>query len=389
MSQSFIAAENRSTSICEPQHQKGGPSRIGTLDGLRAIAVLLVLWAHTREDLQAHFLVGITRICRPGYVGVDLFFVLSGFLITRILLHDRQTGVPLSTFYVRRMLRIFPIYYLTCAVVALFDPHSQYVWNVLYLSNFYYAFHKPYPALGHTWSLAVEEQFYLLWPLLIRVPEVRNAYRVPAITALVAVISAVVYTIATLHSDANLLLYCGTMFRMLSLSLGALIACFETKLLQMPHITTVLCCASFTVAAIGGSILKLHTGAPWAECVRLVSFASLSFSVVLACIAVDRKRITASSVLRSSPLSFLGRISYGVYMYHFPIFFYLGIAFASGAKASAGRMMLAYGIVLVIATLSYHYLEVPMLRLRSRISSRFGNTPAYISHRKQPVTLAA
>lgn len=364
LSKHLLAAEDNAVGASEPRDHTTSPSRIGTLDGLRAIAVVLVLWTHTREDLLPHFLTRLTRICQPGYLGVDLFFVLSGFLITRILLHDRRAGVSLSAFYIRRILRIFPIYYLTWAIVMLFDPHPEYVWNLFFLSNYYYSFHKTYPALAHTWSLAVEEQFYLLWPLLLRLSKLPDACKVPVITASVALISALVYTVLTLRSDANRFLYAGTMFRMLSLSLGAVIACFEVKLRERTQMVTILCCTSFAVGSIGGSLLKLHRGAPWAECDRFVSFASLSFSVVLACIAINGKHLTISRILASRPLSFIGRISYGVYMYHFPIFFYLGITPVSDTNAAIGRMILAYSVVFISATLSYQYFEAPILRVR-------------------------
>lgn len=140
------------------------------LDGLRFIAVALVLWDHWMpEPHQLPF----------GKLGVNLFFVLSGFLITRILLsskdktHDQEGGLGryLKKFYIRRTLRIFPIYYLSLIVLWLFhDPsvRGKVAWQFLYASNIYIVVKKTWLGVtDHFWSLAVEEQFYIFFPLLI------------------------------------------------------------------------------------------------------------------------------------------------------------------------------------------------------------------------------
>ena len=118
---------------------------------------------------------------QAGYLGVDTFFVLSGFFITRILRFEKSAGLPLSNFLVRRLLRIFPIYYLTLAVVWIAHPGSELPWCAAYLSNFRFAFVDHGGGwLSHTWSLAIEEHFYLLWPLCVYGCSDRTARRVAA-----------------------------------------------------------------------------------------------------------------------------------------------------------------------------------------------------------------
>jgi peptidoglycan/LPS O-acetylase OafA/YrhL len=142
------------------------------LDGLRGVAILLVVFLHNFGFMNYFFF---------GWLGVDLFFVLSGFLITEILL--RTVGKPgfLKNFYARRVLRIFPLFYLTLVICLLLLPSikslnlqanyytDNQLWLWTYLQNWLYVIKEPYgdKLLLHTWSLAVEEQFYLLWPLLI------------------------------------------------------------------------------------------------------------------------------------------------------------------------------------------------------------------------------
>src|SRR5208337_4189358 len=141
------------------------------LDGIRALAVIAVM-------IQ-HFDPGTVRWIKLGHVGVRVFFVLSGFLITGILLQARQSAEidglskwrVLRNFYARRFLRIFPIYYLVILVTwvaGIAEMRESVGWNLSYLSNFYfYQRGTGNYSVTHLWSLAVEEQFYLLWPLLI------------------------------------------------------------------------------------------------------------------------------------------------------------------------------------------------------------------------------
>ena len=143
------------------------------LDGLRGLAILLVVIYHNFGFIDVFFF---------GWLGVDLFFVLSGFLITEILLNTLNEKNYLRNFYVRRALRIFPLYYVCLVIFLIIMPRlntnldlkyytDNQVWIWTYLQNWLYIFKNPDQTntLNHLWSLAVEEQFYLLWPLAILV----------------------------------------------------------------------------------------------------------------------------------------------------------------------------------------------------------------------------
>ena len=159
--------------------QKNFEGHIAGLDALRGIAVIWVVWhnctgAFELDGLLEKILAFITNC---GWLGVQLFFVLSGFLITGLLLDAKGTANQMRNFYIRRTVRIFPVYYATlifCFLVlpllnvelpALADSQKMQVWFWLYLNNWATAPHSP-GIFPHLWSLAVEEQFYLLWPFL-------------------------------------------------------------------------------------------------------------------------------------------------------------------------------------------------------------------------------
>ena len=160
---------NENQTITDDQEVKVQTTRhhVPVLDGLRAVACLLVIIAHLPFKFFSPEAKVIDQILRPGYLGVGLFFVLSGFLITRILMYNRDRGVSLKSFYIKRSARIFPIYYLTIIAVAFFQPGTYLWFHALYLNNIPYFFGSGPNPIGHSWSLAVEEHFYLAWPLII------------------------------------------------------------------------------------------------------------------------------------------------------------------------------------------------------------------------------
>ena len=155
------------------------------LDGLRAVAVLMVMWSHfpvIEGSVLSGYLSSFGDIFGVGYLGVDIFFVLSGFLITSILLIEKKESkkVDFKFFYLKRSLRIFPIYFLTLLFCYLFiGPVNYDIYSALfYVSNFYFVFDEAGGPLRHTWSLAVEEQFYIVWPLIVLFFSTRSLERI-------------------------------------------------------------------------------------------------------------------------------------------------------------------------------------------------------------------
>lgn len=163
--------------VDSPRLSPALPKRLPPLDGLRGLAIVLVMFFHfgqglNRQNLEQH---AFRTLFDFGGSGVDLFFVLSGFLITGILLNSRHSDNYFSRFYMRRILRIFPLYCFSVLVVWLFvipaehpgvtaDLRNKLIWNLGYVQNWRL---DCVPHLGHYWSLAIEEQFYLIWPFVV------------------------------------------------------------------------------------------------------------------------------------------------------------------------------------------------------------------------------
>src|SRR5579859_5429454 len=168
----------------QPATPRGGGGHMLVLDGMRGVAIVMVLCVHFIGNSPAHTAVTreAARLAGYGIWGVDLFFVLSGFLITGLLYDSKGSPHYFRNFYVRRTLRIFPLYYAVLALLFIVLPalpgpypsglaeserHQAWLW--LYASNVYLAIHRTWslPYVGHFWSLAVEEQFYLVWPIVV------------------------------------------------------------------------------------------------------------------------------------------------------------------------------------------------------------------------------
>lgn len=348
---------------------------VPTLDGLRGIAVLLVLWAHLPID-SLPWLVNVARFAfQPGYFGVDIFFVLSGFLITRILLVDKHSGRPLKLFLMRRFLRIFPIYYLTILALLFLEPGMYLLWSALYVSNFTFSFDLTQNPLRHTWSLAVEEHFYLVWPFIVYGCSTRMSRRLAAVVlmplAVVLTVVVLAFSEAWFMGHGGDLIYRGSPFRALTLLAGAMIAYHEKflreKLNRLARIIVCLAVAGCLVLPVG-----LVVDQAWVPLPKLIGYACLSTSVVLLAIRQFDVEGFGFKPLSAALLCYIGRISYGVYLYHFPIFYYLGLRGVAYSVVQGSEppqwYLLAGGVAatFVVATVSFYVIERPLLKLKDR-----------------------
>ncbi|MEL6906448.1 MAG: acyltransferase, partial [Planctomycetota bacterium] len=311
------------------------------LDGLRAFAVLAVLWSHLPAGALGSTVTALGEEYVVGNVGVDLFFVLSGFLITRILLVDREREVPLRWFLARRFLRIFPIYYLTIAVVSPRLSSFETWASLSYTSNYAFIFHEEHGPLDHTWSLAVEEHFYLLWPPLVAFLAPRASRRALLLGIVPLAVLSVVLGLALwdwdVHAQALIEFELrSSTVRFFSLALGALLAFHETALRARRGLAlgvAVGCAAACylisergvrALGLMGGLESAFSGGAPFGPRVAALQVLSIPFgsaaAVVLA-FAFTGARGPFHALLRAAPLRWIGRISYGLYLYHLPIFF--------------------------------------------------------------------
>jgi len=325
------------------------------LDGLRGLAIALVL-LHNLCGIDAsgnHVLRVIDSALTIGWVGVQLFFVLSGFLITGILLDDRGKQGYFRAFFARRVLRIFPLYYLALVSYFLVLPalvhlpvalsnsvqHNQ-VWYWLYLSNWASPINHGVPGLPHFWSLAVEEQFYLAWPLVVFFADGRKLAKL--CVALVVFALAVRLGIRMRGLPPEIA-YENTFARIDALALGGLGAVVVRDAawvdwllprlrriwigvvvlaLALPIGSHGLARTSFFVQTIGYTVIAMV-------------FGLMVLSAAIAPAFEAGYKLTLSRWLSVAPLRWLGKYSYGIYVFHVPVRS-LAYWFIGGERALTG-----------------------------------------------------
>ncbi|CAN5696512.1 acyltransferase [soil metagenome] len=343
---------------------------IPVLDGLRGVAVLLVLYSHLPTPLLGAAWERALRYGRPGLIGVDLFFVLSGFLITRILLVDRARGRPLHLFLFKRFLRIFPIYYLLIAVLWFAAPGAYLIWGATYTLNVYQTFSATAaagPPLGHAWSMAVEEHFYMLWPLVVMFLPLAWGRRIATWLGPVCIVVAAVIVVYGLRQWTSgwsgRALFFLTPFRMLALLAGAALAYHEGWVRADGGRAARL----GWLLLVGGALVMIITK-PMSN---LIGSATLTTGAVLLALAGRESR--AGAVLSSRGLRYVGRISYGLYLYHAPIYGALDsyIEPGPGHVVENDPLLWAAAVTVTFLVASYSYLliERPLLKLKDRIAA--------------------
>jgi peptidoglycan/LPS O-acetylase OafA/YrhL len=351
------------------------------LDGLRAIAVGLVLLQHYGAPSPWMSAVG------PGGLGVSLFFVLSGFLLTGILLDARPAeGAPvwptLRVFYARRFLRILPLYYLVLATTALLDlgPARRALgYNVLYLANVYFARRGAWDGpISPLWSLAVEEQFYLLWPWLVLGLSMATARRAAIALACAGPLFRLGFLGLFGPSPFALLLPLGYTDQ---LAWGGVLA-FVARERSASALRALDAAALVALPLWVASALAppARVGGPWwllVWALRPTAVALLS----LACVRRAARGIDgpAGALLASAPLTHVGKVSYGVYLLH-PWVHYsaYGLCELPGMgwlrpamdalRADAWRWFpLGCATAIALATVSYELFERRVLSLNDRV----------------------
>jgi peptidoglycan/LPS O-acetylase OafA/YrhL len=366
--------------------QRAGTGRIPELDGLRGIAILLVLLWHGLFGQSAGSpIVGrLLRVGKLSWSGVDLFFVLSGFLIGGILLDARESPRYYSTFYARRAYRILPLYaaMLGLYFLSLFVPFGAWVgfdvvrvpaWAFLtFAQNCWMAWAGNFDGgLGPTWSLAIEEQFYLTLPFVIR--NLRRKHLVVALS-LVVVAAPILRTLLFFlvpHGDfaAYVLMPC----RADALCLGVLSAILarderDWKTLVSNRVLYMVAAILFLVLAW----LCFRLSDPFS--MKMATFGYTLLALFYTCallIALSLSSRAIKNVLTSKRLRQLGVIAYCTYLVHVPMLLFgykLVRRYFPGGIPHAGGIVLVLGgciglsLTLVIATLSWKFFEQPMLR---------------------------
>lgn len=339
-------------------------NHIPELDGLRGIAILAVLFYHCENVLTY---APIHKIVEWGWAGVNLFFVLSGFLITGIILDTRDDPHFFRNFYARRSLRIWPVYVLLLLLVFVFVPlifngfwaaayesrHAPWPYLVLFVQNL---FVLTLPGtIGPTWSLAIEEQFYVVWAPLARF--VRNRH------LMVALVLAIVASPFLRAANHGAFTPTHTLIHLDGLAFGSLIA---VALRTFGWCAATFRKIAFAAISIAVPILGylLYFGSAYSDSFLAMLFAGM----LLLALTTSGSRGIYNRALTSSPLRFYGRISYGLYMIHILAFTLIGRLDEKmsvyGALGGVIVTAVRFALSTTVATAMWYGFERPILKLK-------------------------
>lgn len=363
-----MSAATPITGLPEKLQEGLAKREIPTLNGLRAIAVLFVILYH----------LGVTV---PGGFGVLVFFVLSGFLITWLLLSEYQkTGdISLKNFYVRRTLRIFPAYYaylfllvgiLLATRKAIIVPQAAAA--LLYVNNYYQAIlGDPNTGFSHTWSLAIEEQFYLIWaPSIVVLLRYRKVFPV-LVTAIVTICAYRLFLVSiNVHQGY---IYEAFDTRADQLLIGCLLAWLLFKkqwigLFRFVCRPWVVAVIVLTLAIL--NLAELRYGTTFRDTVAFTFEPSLVAILIPGLIHADGSVVYRT--LQSALVSGIGRISYAMYLYQQLV---IGpVDKMLREKPLIARVFAALFVTIAVALCSYYLVEKPFLRLRDHFRTATNNT---------------
>lgn len=371
---------------------------IPPLDGLRGIAIVLVMLHHfTHYEQTTGFDGPIASVLAFCWTGVDLFFVLSGFLITGILLDTRGNKRYFTTFYARRTLRIFPLYYLVVFLAFVVLPKFPGLYSVLsgqvgvppaeqvavpqwpywlYLTNvFISARGWMHGLLDVSWSLAIEEQFYLVWPLVVWLCP-------PRLVALLCAVILVAEPVARIHARAidypSLWLFVLTWYRLDGLAIGALLAVAQRRGL-FPLLDRWV--PNVIIACVGGLVVcAIQGGHPWWWNRWMQQYGYSLIAIAAGAMLVRAINRPADSLwprlLSAGWLRAFGKYSYALYLIHVPVMRAVGeYTFNPGDYETLGTprwitQVIFYAAATApafgLAWLSWRFLEAPILRLKAR-----------------------
>ena len=357
------------------------------LDSLRTCAVIMVLISHwVREEDQLKFF-------QWGTLGVLLFFVLSGFLISLILLRirkeveekqEKKKMYLLVHFYIRRTLRIFPIYYVLIIVLFIinFDNiRNSFLYFMFYSSNFLFFFTANWGGyLSHLWTLAVEEQFYIIWPwIILFIPNKHLLNSIIGIITIGPVFRAVMFHVLEGTTQINFISIL-TPSAFDSFGLGALLAYFRvyknlpfdfrslsSKIILYMNIVSYILLSFFKVylykipnfskyaIMIDQPLLMFNTAVIF---LFIISRASIGFKGIL------------KFILENKVIIYLGRISYGLYLYHSFIPLIYSKLNLSSIKSSFTQFFIQFIILVILSSVSWYFIEKPINNLKKYFKYR-------------------
>ncbi len=363
--------------------------RVPELDGMRGLAILMVLFYHiirlNPAEVQHPIFASILRIAEMGWAGVDVFFVLSGFLITSILLRTKKQPGYFKNFYARRILRIFPLYYLTITLIFIAMPlispaqtastRAMWPWYYLYIQNWGNALNliPTAFAISITWSLAIEEQFYIFWPSIVYYLDSKKLGFLSAGLVLFSLFLRLgIVTKFRKLLDYNKFFYFATITRLDSLILGALLAlAFEsewwTKLLKRIAVPVFVVGCGLTAY-----FASRRPDSPLVDNYLMFTYGytviALTSAALIVMLTTFAETNPLRGVFRSGVLRFFGKYSYAIYLFHMlPLLIFQRMFTDYGWDGLAAWLLfnaLSLGVAVVMALLSWNLLEKRTLELK-------------------------
>ena len=351
------------------------------LNGLRAISIASVVIFHGNLD--------ISFISSFGWLGVDLFFVISGFLITGILLESRQKKDFFQFFYIRRSLRIFPLYYLFLLFITLYiyfkaNLSTDILYYFFYLQNFYAVSEGAhnYSVLAHTWSLAVEEQFYLFWPLVIYL---LNNKQIRILGLIIVVMTPMLRFYFAINDWGTYYQNSLIITRIDSLVWGSLLTLFMRDKINSLYTANFSFNCLIVIGLVGfiGILIGLGHGSFWRgiNSVKenvylnysyghmLFTFVAMVFTGVIGKISFQTSNIfkKISNLLEMQPFNYIGKISYGLYIYHIPIFILLN-KLSPIITNEYILFVIKVGLTFFVSSLSWKLFETRFIKMKERFA---------------------
>lgn len=382
-----------SFSLPPSKHEKkeAAESRIDVLDGFRGLAILLVLLFHFGAGINRRSAIDdwFGRITGSMWTGVDVFFVLSGFLITGILLKTRDRKHYFRSFYMRRTLRIFPLYYgflfLCFFVFPLFGMEFRHAdgqtwWYVFYLSNVRQAFYGfDHGVLSVMWSLAIEEQFYLVWPLIVWA--LPRRVLIGVLTAILALSIAGRWFVFWKTGDP-VFVYFFTLTRLDPIVAGSLIAAYcagdLSKLMPLRRSAILACVASFAILVTMYTNRAGMVSFNWSRFQQATGFFLIAMCVAALLIVVltEKRGSWMQKLFCSRFLCFFGKYSYALYVFHMLVAFlaqryFMHISmfppvFGSSLPLTLWYIFIATVVTIFLSLLSWNAYEKHFLKLKDR-----------------------